>query len=58
VYDFNMLVSFRRWEYRPAIREIQGVLRKMGDESPIVKSTLARGIIGVKTALNSREVCF
>jgi tRNA acetyltransferase TAN1 len=51
-----MLVSFRRWEYRPAIREIQGVLRKMGDESPIVKSTLARGIIGVKTALNPREV--
>jgi tRNA acetyltransferase TAN1 len=51
-----MLVSFRRWEYWPAIGEIKRVLREMGDETPIVKGTLARGMMGVKTALNPREV--
>jgi hypothetical protein len=46
VYDFNMLVSFKRGEYRLAVGEIKSILKELGDEIPIVKGTLSRGIIG------------
>lgn len=36
--------------------EIAHFLRLLGDEKPLIKGTIARGIIGVKTRLDSREV--
>lgn len=56
MYDFNLLVSYSWGAYRRAKEEILAILRTLGDENPIVKRTIAEGIIGVKTRLDSREV--
>jgi tRNA acetyltransferase TAN1 len=56
IYDFNLLVSCSWGVYGRAKREIVQVLETLGDESPVVKRTIAEGIIGVKTSLDSREV--
>lgn len=56
MYDFNLLVSCP-WPFvGKARREIAYFLRQIGDEKPVIKSTVARGIIGVKTRLNAREI--
>jgi tRNA acetyltransferase TAN1 len=39
-----------------ARREIADILKLLGDERPVIERTVARGIIGVKTRLDSREV--
>jgi len=56
MYDFNILVSCPWTMTWRAKREIADVLRLLGDEHPVIKSTVARGIIGVKTHLDSKEV--
>lgn len=56
MYDFNLLVSYSWGVYGRAKREIVQVLGMLGDEGPVVKRTIAEGIIGVKTRLDSREV--
>jgi tRNA acetyltransferase TAN1 len=56
MYDFNLLVSYSWGVYGRAKREIVQVLETLGDEGPVVKRTIAEGIIGVKTSLDSREV--
>ncbi len=56
MYDFNLLVSCSLGAYKAAKEEIMHVLRTLGDDKPLVKRTIAEGIIGVKTRLDSREV--
>jgi len=56
MYDFNLLVSCSWGVYGKAKKEIVHVLEVLGDESPLVKRTIAQGIIGVRTRLDSREV--
>jgi hypothetical protein len=56
VYDFNLLVSCSWSAHRAAIREITCILGMLDDDDPVVKRTVAKGIIGVKTCLNTREV--
>jgi len=56
MYDFNILVSCPWTMIWKAKREIVNILKLLGDEKPIIKPTVARGIIGVKTRLDSREV--
>jgi len=56
MYDFNILVSYSWGVYGIAKKEVMQVLGMLGDEGPIVKRTIAEGIIGVKTRLDSREV--
>ena len=58
MYDFNLLVSCLWGVYGKAKKEIIHILEMLGDESPLVKRTIAEGIIGVKTRLNSREVAY
>ena len=58
IYNFNLLVSCSWGAYGKAKKEIAQVLEMLGDESPFVKRTIAEGIIGVKTRLNSREVVY
>lgn len=41
---------------RKTKREIANVLALLSDERPVIRSTIARGIIGVKTQLDSRAV--
>jgi len=56
IYDFNLLVSYSWGVYGRAKKEVVQVLEMLGDEGPLVKRTIAEGIIGVKTRLDSREV--
>jgi len=56
MHDFNLLVSCSWHNYREARGEIIHLLGVLGDKNPYVRSTIARGIIGVKTRLDSREV--
>jgi len=56
VYEFNLLVSCPWSLLGRARREIADVLKSLGDERPVIERTVARGIIGVKTSLDSREV--
>ena len=58
IYDFNLLVSCSWGVYGKAKKEIIHILEMLGDESPLVKRTIAEGIIGVKTGLNPREVAY
>jgi len=55
MYDFNFLISFPWGLYRRARKEIMHILKMLGDEKPLVKPTIAEGIIGVKTRLDPRE---
>lgn len=56
MYDFNLLVSYPWTVIRKARREIAYFLRLLGDEEPLIERTIARGIVGVKTRLDSRAV--
>lgn len=56
LYDFNLLVSCPWATVGKAKREIAYFLGLLGDEAPVIERTIARGIIGVKTRLDSREV--
>ena len=56
MYNFSLLVSCPWTLTGRARREIAYFLRQLGDEKPTIKPTVARGIIGVKTRLDSREV--
>jgi len=58
MYDFNLLVSCSWGFYGKAKREIIHILEALGDESPLVKRTIAEGIIGAKTRLDTREVVY
>jgi tRNA acetyltransferase TAN1 len=56
MYDFNLLVSCSWGAYTRAKEEAVQILSKLGDDKPFVKRTAARGIIGVRTQIDSREV--
>lgn len=56
MYDFNLLVSCSWGAYERARKEVLQILRKLGDKEPLAKRTAARGIIGVRTGIDSREV--
>lgn len=56
MYEFNILVSYPWSQFVNAKKEIQTVLRTLGEENPLISRTIAKGIIGVKTCQNTREV--
>jgi len=56
MYDYNLLVSYGWRAFNKARDEIARILKDFRDDNPIIKRTIARGICGVKTKLNSREV--
>ena len=57
MYDYNLLVSYtREGGYFAAKQEIKMLLKKLGEEKPVVAKTIASGIVGVKTSLDSRKV--
>jgi len=55
-YDYNILVSHSWGAFRRSRDEIRGLLKDFGDEDPIVERTIARGVCGVKTVLDTRGV--
>ena len=52
----NLLVSCSWSLWKEAVDEVKRVLKELGDEYPLVTRTLARGILGVRTSLDSRFV--
>jgi len=56
MYDFNMLVSYPWSQYAKAKKEIQNIMKRLGEEKPFVTRTIAEGILGVKTCQKPREV--
>ena len=56
MYNFNLLVSCSWEAHTRARKEILQILSKLGDKEPLVERTTARGIIGVRTRIDSREV--
>lgn len=55
-YDFNLLVSHDPRSYYLARQEIFRILEECGDDNPKISRTIAKGVTGVKTSLNNREV--
>ena len=55
-YDFNFIVSCPWGWYVRSRGEILRILAGLGDKDPKVQMTIARGIVGVKTSLDSRSV--
>jgi tRNA acetyltransferase TAN1 len=56
--DYNLLVSCKWRESRECRREILSLLKELGDLNPQIRPTVARGIVGVKTALNPVEAVY
>jgi tRNA acetyltransferase TAN1 len=56
MYEFNLVVSCSWGAYGKAKEEILHILRMLNDENPVVKRTVAKGIIGVKTNLEPRGI--
>ena len=56
-YDYNLLISYDfMMRFGLARKELINFLNSLGDETPIVNKTLARGILGLKTSLDNRKV--
>lgn len=53
--EYNLLVSYQQ-SFKAAKQELLALFEKLGDSSALIEKTLARGIIGVKTALNNKKV--
>ncbi len=52
----DLLVSYQRGRYGRAKEEILRVLKRLGDQHPMIDRTAVDGIAGVRTALNARRV--
>jgi tRNA acetyltransferase TAN1 len=57
-YSYNLLISYGlpSHRFRLARQEIRRILAILGDENPLVKRTIARGIAGVNSVVDSREI--
>jgi tRNA(Ser,Leu) C12 N-acetylase TAN1 len=55
-YDYNLLVSCPWTVTAKSMHEICSFLTRFGDNEPLVEPTIARGIMGVRTHLDSRAV--
>lgn len=55
MYDYNLLISYK-WQFERARKEVKSLLLKLGDEEPVIEKTIARGVLGVKTKINNRQV--
>jgi len=56
LYSYNLLVSYSWRDFRRVRDEIALILKEFGDPHPIIEKTVARGICGVRTALDPRVV--
>jgi len=56
MYEFNLIVSCPWGSYGEAKNEIVKLLKEFGDNDPYIEKTYAKGVLGVKTSLDPREV--
>ena len=56
MHEYNLLAS-EEWGSLPKAKaELRRELNRLGDSAPVIERTLARGILGVRTSLDPREV--
>lgn len=55
-YEYNLLASCEWNAVAAAQNEVRRLLVSLGDSSPKVERTIARGIIGVRTSLDARNI--
>ena len=53
---YNLLVSYELGDLGEAREDVLRILRSLGDQDPTVRRTAARGLLGVRTALDPRIV--
>jgi len=56
LYDYNLLASCEWGGMPKAKSELRRQLTLLGDSSPVIEATIARGILGVRTTLDPRRV--
>jgi tRNA(Ser,Leu) C12 N-acetylase TAN1 len=56
LYDYDLLASSEWGSLAKAKGELRRQLRSLGDSSPVIERTVARGILGVRTSLDPRKV--
>jgi tRNA acetyltransferase TAN1 len=56
VHDYNLLVSHERRYLHASRGEILRLLGEFGDTHPVARRTIARGLMGVRTALRNTGV--
>lgn len=56
VYSYNLLVSVGWGNFYRAQKEIMTILSAMDGDLPVVRRTIAQGIVGVETRLDPRKV--
>ena len=54
--EYNLLVSYELGDLGEAREDVLKILRALGDQDPTVRRTAARGLLGVRTALDPRGV--
>jgi len=55
MFEFNILVTYA-YDFLGTRREIARVLALLGDETPTIRRTLVKGIVGVLTSLDVHEL--
>lgn len=53
---YNLLVSYGWHRFYPARDEIRRILAALGDKNPKIRRTIAQGVAGVSSVLDSRHV--
>jgi tRNA acetyltransferase TAN1 len=56
VYTYNLLVSIGWSNFYRAQKEIRDILSAMDDDHPVIRRTIAWGIVGVQSQLDSRRI--
>jgi tRNA(Ser,Leu) C12 N-acetylase TAN1 len=56
LYEYNLLASTEWGSWRKAKAELGRQLKSLGDSSPVIERTIARGVLGVRTSLDPRNV--
>ena len=57
-YSYNLLISYclPNHSFYPVRQEIRCILAMLGDKNPLVKRTIARGIAGVNSVVDCRQL--
>lgn len=56
VYAYNLLVSYGWSRFYLARDEIRRTLAALGDKNPMIRRTIAQGVAGISSVLDSRHV--
>jgi len=55
MFQFNLLVTYA-YDFLGARREAAGILSLLGDDSPTIRRTLVKGVMGILTFLDAHQL--